>query len=374
MVDEKCGFQGVNLVKKVISSMNIAYVSVSHKPITAGSTGGIETFTQYLLPCLIKSGCKVSLFGASQTDMTLLPDVTLRPVFSVDELEKTIDENLESKSFTLNYALFQYAGVKQAIDDGFFDVIHVSQAQWYVPFLLGQKGAPIVTTVHVNNLRPKTMEYVLGKFAGPAVANISDWTGRAFGSYSNRRTIYNGIDVSEFHFIPSPKEYVAWLGRIAPVKGLKEAIIAAKKANVPFIASGSIDFPEYYEKEVKPLLDSDRKVIGPLNPSEKAAFLGNARAVLLPVQWDEPFGLVAVEAMACGTPVIAYKRGGLTDTIIDGATGYLVSDVDGMVAKIGAIDLIDRSVCRSHVEKNFSAVVMGKGYLRYYEDILNRKI
>lgn len=353
--------------------MNIAYVSVSHKPITAGSTGGIETFTQYLLPALVKRGCRVSLFGAAETDMTMFPDATLRSVFSVDELEKTLDENLESKNFTLNYALFQYAGVKQAIDDGSFDIIHVSQAQWYVPFLLGSKGTPIVTTVHVNNLRPKTMEFVLGKFPGTAIANISESTGRAFGSYTNRRTIYNGIDVSEYPFVSNPKEYVAWLGRIAPVKGLKEAVIAAKKANIPFIASGSIDFSEYYEKEVKPLLDSDRKVIGPLNPTEKAAFLGNARAVLLPVQWDEPFGLVGVEAMACGTPVIAYKRGGLVETIVDGVTGYLVSDIDQMVAKIGVIDIIDRRVCRSHVEKNFSADAMAKGYLKYYEDILNQK-
>lgn len=351
--------------------MNVAYVSVSHKPIVAGSTGGIETFTQYLLPALVQSGCSVSLYAGSETDMNVLPGVTLRPVFSVSELEKAPDENLESKSFTLNYSLFQYAGVRQAMEDGGFDIIHVSQAQWYIPFLMDSKKIPMVTTVHVNNLRPKVEAYVLEHFSGPAVANISDWTARSFGSYPKRRTIYNGIDISKFPFVATPKEYVAWLGRIAPVKGLKEALMAAKQANVPFIASGPIDFPDYFEKEVEPLLNKDRKVIGPLNPSEKAAFLGNARTVLLPVQWDEPFGLVAIEAMACGTPVIAYKRGGLAETIVDRVTGYFVSNVDEMANKISAVGTIDRSACRSHVEKNFSSAVMAKGYIQYYKDIMS---
>lgn len=385
--------------------MKIAYVVITHKPISETSTGGIETFSFYILRALSTQNCQLTLYAASETDMSTFPGVSLRGVYSIAELEKSPDENLESKSFTLNYSLYQYAGVKQAMDDGTYDVIHVSQAQWYAPFLFGLKNTAVVTTVHVNDLRPKTLAYILKHFPGPAVVNISNSSASAFGSYLPRRTIYNGIDESGFPFVSTPKDYVAWLGRIAPVKGLKEAVLAAKQANVPFIASGPIDFPEYFKHEVKPLLDVDRRVIGPLSPTGKAAFLGNARAVLSPVQWDEPFGLVAVEAMACGTPVIAYARGGLVETVVDGITGFMIEQEDlennfptpplslkgrrgelkspliikkrgvaGLVDAVKRIGEIDRAACRRHVEAKFSAQVMAEKYLEYYKQTIAAQV
>ncbi|KKS11160.1 MAG: Glycosyltransferase [Candidatus Daviesbacteria bacterium GW2011_GWB1_41_5] len=351
--------------------MNIAYVCVSHKPISIETTGGIETFTIYLLNALINLGHNVTLFAAKETDLTAFsPKLKFVPIFSLADLGKKESENLESKEFTLNYAFFQYAGVaKVLIEKETFDIIHYSCAQWYAPFLLSDGKTKTLTTIHVNNLRPSAISYLFNNFPNNYIANISDSSSMSFQSYPKRKTVYNGIDLEYFPYHNSPDDYYAWLGRIAPVKGLKEALQAAKIADVSLQASGPLDFMEYYNKDVKPLLDAKRKLIRPLNFREKGMFLGKAKAVLMPVNWEEPFGLVAIEAMACGTPVIAFARGGLKETVVDGKTGYLVNSVEEMAEKIKQIDKIDRKKCREHVEKNFSSQVMAEKYAEYYQEI-----
>lgn len=353
--------------------MKFAYVCISHKPINAGTTGGIETFSLYLLPELVKLGIDVTLFAAKETDMSLLSGVHLEPVFDLPTLEMEAHESTETKKFALNYAMFQYAGLKKALDAGHFDVIHFNCAQWYVPFLLARPGETnILTTVHVNNLKDKPLDYVLATFPGVSVANISKSYGRPFDTYPKRRIVYNGIDVKRFPIGDGSGGYAAWLGRVAPVKGLKEAVVAAKQADIRFIASGPVDYQEYFDHDVVPLLDDKRTFVPPLTPEEKGKFLGSATCVLMPVQWEEPFGLVAIEAMACGTPVIAFRRGGLTETIVDGKTGFLVDTVEEMSQKILLIDQIDRKACRKHVEDHFSSVVMAKNYKDYYDAIARK--
>lgn len=356
--------------------MKVAYICISHKPIDIKTTGGLETFSIYLLNALTKLGCEVSLFAASETDISLFPGIKFIPTFSLKDLAKSEGENLESKQFTLNYSMFQYSGFAKAyLRENDFDIFHFSCAQWYVPFLLNKGDRNnIVSTVHVNNLKPETMKYLLNNFSGPHIANISNSSGGIFMDYQNRKTVYNGIDVVNFPFVSKSDNYFAWLGRIAPVKGLKEAVMAAKLADVEFVASGPIDFVDYFEKEVRPLLDDKRKLIEPFDFKTKCKFLGKAKAVLMPVNWEEPFGLVAIEAMVCGTPVIAFRRGGLKETIIDGVTGYLVDTVEEMAEKIKYVDRIDRRACRQHVEDNFSSLVMAKNYMKYYEDIVNVKL
>lgn len=354
--------------------MKLAYISISHKPISSESVGGIETFTLYLLPQLQKLGIDVTLFAARETDMSLLPGIRLEEVFSLSDLEKTEHENTETKQFALNYVMFQYAGLKKALAKSQnFDVFHYSCAQWYVPFLASDVSQTnIVSTVHVNNLKQKPLAYLLSSFNHVSLAYVSEASGKSFVSYPKGKVVYNGIDMSVFPFGEKPDEYVAWLGRIAPVKGLKEAVLAAKQANVQLIASGSVDYFDYFTKDVEPLLDEKRTVIAPLQGSKKGEFLSKAKCVLLPVQWDEPFGLVAIEAMACGTPVIAFRRGGLTETIIDGKTGFLVDTIEEMAEKIHLIDGLDRNACRIHAQTYFSSSVMAKNYKAYYETIAKR--
>lgn len=350
--------------------MNIGCICISHKRISSGATGGIETLTICLLSELVKLGCQVSIFAAEETDPASLPGVRIIPIFSLADLEKSDHEDTQTKGFTLNYALLQYSAVASAyLQRNSFDLLHISCAQWYIPFLFADKSFPVVTTIHVNDLRPRIQARLLQHFSGVHLAMISTYMSQAFSSYPLTRMIHNGIALESFAFVEKPKDYFAWLGRIAPVKGLREAVIAAKQADVPLLASGSIDFPEYFAT-IQPLLDRKRTVLPACTIAEKSSFLGNARAVLMPVQWDEPFGLVAIEAMACGTPVIAFRRGGLQEIIVDGVTGFLVNTVEEMAEKIKQVDRLNRQACRNHVAKHFSASAMAKNYLNYYNSIV----
>jgi len=352
--------------------MKIAYICISHKPIEAGTTGGIETFSISLLNALRSFDCQISLFAAEETDRSMFPDIEVIPVFSLGELQKESHDSLDSKLFTLNYSLFQTAGFAKALSRNSFDVLHFSCAQWYIPFFFQQAHHSVVTTVHVNNLTERPLQYILHQFSGPSIVNISHASAEPFASYQQKRIIHNGIDLPSFPFIDKKGEYFAWLGRISPVKGLREGLIAARSADVDFIASGSVDFPDYYNKEIMPRLDARRKVIGPLDSKEKSRFLGQSKAVLLPVQWEEPFGLVAIEAMACGTPVIAMRKGGLKEIVVDGVTGYLVDSIEEMAEKMKSVDAIDRQACRRHVEKHFSSKGMARHYFECYHDVMQK--
>jgi glycosyltransferase involved in cell wall biosynthesis len=377
--------------------IKVAFVSISHKAISPVSTGGLETFAIYYLNQLKQLDCQITLFAAKETDISLFPGINFVPLFSIDDdIQKAKDENLESKTFTLNYTMFQYACLAKVLErKDEFDVIHFSCAQWYVPLILGQNtDKPIISTVHVNNLKESSLKYVFNNFKKTFLVNISNFSSIPFSNYQNREKIYNGIDLSLFPFKTNSNNYFGWLGRIAPSKGLKEALLTTKKADVEFIASGPKDFTDYYQKEIEPLLDGKRKLIDPLGLKDKDRFLSDAKAVLLPIQWEEPFGLVAIEAMACGTPVISFARGAMPEIIIDGITGFIINSSEGdergdfIIKKTGIAGLVEaiqrlnslsaedylkmRKACRKRVEENFTTKQMAEGYEKFYKKILNK--
>ena len=355
--------------------MKIAYITITHKPISKKTTGGIETFSVYLLNALkkIDNNIDITLFAAEETDTKLFPNIKYHSIFSIkkDFARETVVNDF--KKFALNYLVFQMAGLNKVIGINDFDIIHFSCAQWYLPFLMTPYSQnKIITTVHVNDLRKEPLNYLFNNFSGPLIANISNSSSKDFINAKRRVTVYNGIDISQFTYSNTTNDYFCWLGRIMPTKGLKEALCAAHLAKIRLSASGPIDDQKYYKRYVEPQLDDKRILLGPLSFDQKQKYLGKAKAVLMPVQWEEPFGLVAIEAMACGTPVIAFARGGLKETIIDGVTGYLVNTVEEMAEKIRIINRIDRRKCREHVEKRFSSIVMAKNYLNYYREIIGQ--
>ena len=184
------------------------------------------------------------------------------------------------------------------------------------------------------------------------------------------RTVYHGIDIEKFTLNLNPGEYLVYFGRIHPDKGALEAIQVAKKVNMKLIMAGIIQDEVYYKKYIEPALGGDISYIGSVGPEDRDRVLGNAYALLHPIHFNEPFGLSIVEAMACGTPVLAFNRGSMPEIIQNGVNGFIVSDAEEMAAKIAEVKKIPREACRQTVESRFSQEKMVKEYIGVYQEIL----
>jgi glycosyltransferase involved in cell wall biosynthesis len=185
-------------------------------------------------------------------------------------------------------------------------------------------------------------------------------------------TIHHGIDIDSFTYRPARGEYLLFFGRIHPDKGAHEAIEIAKKAGLRLVMAGIIQDKPYYDHYVKPQLDSNAVIyVGSAGPKQRDELLGGAAALLHPIRFEEPFGLSVVEAMACGTPVIAFSRGSMPEIIKDGHNGFLVDDIGEAVAAVGRIDEIRRQDCREWVERRFTVARMVDDYLRVYQTVLD---
>lgn len=185
-------------------------------------------------------------------------------------------------------------------------------------------------------------------------------------------TVYNGINVNEFSFVTEPEDYLLFFGRIHPHKGVYESIQIAKKSKRKLIISGLIQDEEYFEDKVKPYInDEDIVYVGNSGPDVRNKLLGNAIALLHPISFDEPFGLSVVEAMLCGTPVIAFNRGSMPELILDKKTGFLVTNVEEAAETIKSIHTIDRKYCRTWAISKFSKQMMVEAYLSVYKKILS---
>ena len=187
-------------------------------------------------------------------------------------------------------------------------------------------------------------------------------------------TIHHGIDVAPFTFSGATGKYLLFFGRIHPEKGVREAIDVAQRVGIKLVIAGIIQDRDYFTTEVEPHIDGTTvEYIGSVGPDRKADMLGGALALLHLISFDEPFGLSLIESMACGTPVIAFRRGSMPELVRHGETGYLVDDIEGAVKAVSALDTIDRSACRADVERRFTSARMARDYVRVYRQILNRE-
>ncbi len=189
--------------------------------------------------------------------------------------------------------------------------------------------------------------------------------------------VYHGLPMDQYRPTGKKREdFFVWLGRVVPDKGVHLAIEAAKQAHVRIVLAGTIDryvqeSTQYFHQKIEPLIDGNQvKYIGPVNLKEKVSLLSRARGFLNPIQWEEPFGMVMIEAMGVGCPVISFARGAAPEIIVHGETGFLVNDLDEMVHYIPRIDEIDRGVTRMHIEKNFSVQAMTRRYIEIYEKLV----
>jgi glycosyltransferase involved in cell wall biosynthesis len=189
-------------------------------------------------------------------------------------------------------------------------------------------------------------------------------------------TVYHGLPKNLHRFRPEPGKYLAFLGRISPEKRVDRAIEIATQAGIPIKIAAKVDTAdkEYFEQTIKPLLrESLVDFIGEIGEHEKDEFLGNALALLFPIDWPEPFGLVMIEAMACGTPVIAFRHGSVPEVMEEGRTGFIVDGIKGAIKAVARIPELNREICRGVFEERFTSARMASDYVRIFERLITRE-
>jgi glycosyltransferase involved in cell wall biosynthesis len=318
--------------------------------------GPWELVTSLLTEALVAHGVEVTLFATLDSETAGTLDGVVARGYSEDP---TIDAKVAELRHIAH--LFERAGD--------FDIIH-NQAD-FVPLAFSRLvETPIVTTIHGFS-----SDRIL-----PAYRDYDDRVGYVAISDADRHpdlryaaTIHHGIRLDDFAFDPAGGDDLLFFGRIHPDKGAGEAVRAARASGHRLVMAGLVQDQGYHEREVAPFIDGDRvRHLGVVGGPRRAEVLGRAKALLHLIGFDEPFGLSVVEALACGTPVIAYNRGSMPELIDHGVTGFLVDSFDEAVAAIARIDEIDRAACRRAAEERFGVDRMAGRYLALYEEMLAR--
>jgi glycosyltransferase involved in cell wall biosynthesis len=252
-----------------------------------------------------------------------------------------------------------------------FDLIHFHVDYAHFPFSRRHRR-PHVTTLH-GRLDIPELPAIYGAFSGAPVVSISDAQRRPLPWLNWQATILHGLPTDLFTFRPKPGSYLAFLGRVSPEKRVDRAIEIARRAGMPLKIAAKIDKADrdYFKQHVERLFDHPLiEYIGEVGGKEKDEFLGNASALLFPIDWPEPFGLVMIEAMACGTPVIAWDKGSVPEVMEDGVNGFVVKDMDQAVRAIEQVSSLNREQCRAVFEERFTVARMAEDYLRVYRQLL----
>jgi glycosyltransferase involved in cell wall biosynthesis len=342
--------------------MRIAQVAPLYESVPPKLYGGTERVVSWLTEELVAEGHEVSLFasGDSLTTARLIPVCSQALRLNPESIDQ------QAHHVTLLARLLQHK------DE--FDLIHFHIDYLHFP-LSRQERLPNVTTLH-GRLDIPDLVPLYQEFLEMPVVSISNAQRAPLRWINWQGTVHHGLP--EISFAPYSKMglYLAFLGRISPEKGVDQAIEIAKRSGIPLKIAAKIDRhdKDYFESRIKPLMDHSLvEFVGEINSLEKNEFLGKAAALLFPINWEEPFGLVMIEALACGLPVIAYRRGSVSEIIDDRVTGFLVHDVAEAVQAVGKISTIDRRMCRAEFEERFTSKRMARDYLAIYERIVARQ-
>jgi glycosyltransferase involved in cell wall biosynthesis len=347
--------------------MRIAQVAPLYESVPPKLYGGTERVVAYLTDELIRLGHEVTLFASGDS-------ITTAELISVWPCALRLQAALGDPSVA--DVLLLDAVLRRAHQ---FDVIHFHQGYLHFPSL-DRLEVPHLTTMH-GRLDLPELQPMFDRFDEVPLVSISDAQRSPLPQANWYDTVYHGLPKQllapqlRSRLQSKANGYFAFLGRISPEKRVDRAIEIATRLQVPLKIAAKVDRADagYYHDEIVPLLDSPWvEFIGEIGEHQKAAFLGGARALLFPVDWPEPFGLVMIEAMACGTPVVAFNCGSVPEVIDDGVTGFVVDGMDEAVAAAARIGELDRRACRMAFEQRFSASRMARDYVAIYGGLMRR--
>ena len=340
--------------------MRIAQLAPLAEAVPPKLYGGTERVVSWLTEELVDMGHQVTLFASGDSTTHASLEVCSPRALRLDP---------DSRDPLLAYSAMLARLADLASQ---FDVVH-SHLDWLHIPLLRRLNVPFVTTLHGRIDLPDLDSCFERCFAEALFISISDAQRAPLPQARWAGTVHHGIpeNLIKPNFVP--QGYLAFLGRICPEKGPETAIELASAANLPLKIAAKVDKVDqaYFERKVKPLLDGKNvEFIGEIGEWQKAEFLGNAIALLFPISWPEPFGLVMVEAMACGTPVIAFRCGSVPEVIEDGANGFVVDSYDEALSAIDRVRLVDRHGVRRCFEHRFTARRMAEDYIRIYQAVI----
>ena len=339
--------------------MRIAQVAPLYESVPPVLYGGTERVVSFLTEELVRMGHEVTLFASGDS-------VTKARLVAISDQALRLDPRCEDQLAHHVLMLERVFSEKRN-----FDIIHFHIDYLHFPLSRREKVVN-VTTLH-GRLDIPDLQPLYQVFPDMPVVSISDSQREPLPNINWQGTVYHGMPRGRCPVFEGTGKYLAFLGRISPEKGLDQAIEITKRAGMPLKIAAKIDKADqqYFDKVIEPLLDSHLvEYVGEIGYSEKFDFLGNAAALLFPIDWPEPFGLVMIEAMACGTPVIAYPYGSVPEIMKEGVSGFIVPDAESAAAAVKNVGKIDRRKCREYFEQRFTSTRMAEDYLAIYERLL----
>ncbi|HEX4594169.1 MAG TPA: glycosyltransferase family 4 protein [Bryobacteraceae bacterium] len=324
--------------------------------------GGTERVVSYLTEALVRQGHDVTLFGSGDSTTSAK---LIAPCKRALRLDPDVQDSLAYHMIMIE-EVYRRAGK--------FDIIHFHIDYLHFP-VSRRTRMPNITTLH-GRLDLPEHGALYRQFPDMPLVSISNSQRKPIPLASWRATVYHGLPDDLYSFEERPGKYLAFIGRISPEKGLDRSIQAAIQAGMPIRIAAKVDKVDraYFETAIKPMLDHPLvDYIGEIGEREKQEFLGGAYALMFLIDWPEPFGLAMIEALACGTPVIAFRRGSVPEIIDEGRTGFIVDSVDDAVDAIGKVAQLNRGDCRKAVEQRFSSERMANDYVAEYDGLQHQE-
>ena len=342
--------------------MRIAQVAPLYESVPPKYYGGTERVVSYLTEDLVRQGHEVTLFASGDSETKAWLVAACQQSLRFDKH----CQNQIAHHFVMLEHVFQRASE--------FDIIHFHVDYLHFP-LSRREGVTQVTTLH-GRLDIPDLVPLYAEFHDMPVISISNGQRDPLPWANWQATVHHGLPVDLFRFRAEPGSYLAFLGRISPEKRVDRAIDIAEQAGMPLKIAAKVDpvDEDYFESAIAPLLRSSLvEFVGEIGEGEKNEFLGNAYALLFPIDWPEPFGLVMIEAMACGTPVIAYRDGAVPEVMEQGHTGFVVEGLEDAVAAVRRVPELSRKRCREVFEQRFTATRMTYDYVLHFERLIASK-